>query len=1172
MRRRTSSSLIWCAAALLVFAGAGSVAHAQVLYGSLTGNVIDPADAAIPGAKVQAVNVNTGVTRQDETDARGAFLFNNLQLGTYKVTVEAKGFQTTVVSDVVVNANEVRRVDFNVAISRATQTVEVSANAAVLQTDKSDVHQVITAQQVTELPYSGGEGKNFQSLLYLVPGALFPATKEPNSEAGNPMRGQALQVNGVSSSANSYKMDGAPIIYPWLPVDVAYVPSTEAIETVNISTNSFDAEQGTAGGAATNVTIKSGTNEVHGSAFERNQNNDLVAVNNYFSHPGRAAKNIFNNYGFAFGGPVFIPKVINGKNKLFFFLDYQNIVRRQYASTPNMTLPTTAMRGGDFNGTGITIYDPLTGNPDGTGRQPFANNVIPTNRIDPASKTLAGLLPANLTRPNQYTSNYDAYGGTQYNRYAWDYKVNYDPTEKAAIWGRYSFSPISIPGTFALGAAEGDALGGAQPGVAGGRVQTTAAGFTYTISPTVLLDGNVGYTRQNIGANGDSQQGNYGLTTLGIPGTNGVGPDYAGIPGFQVTGIANIGNTSTGSPFLFRDNQYTTSLNLGKVSGSHNLRFGFEYDKAALNHFQPQGGTFGTARGTFGFNGSMTVLCNAVSAAGVCNSSQTPNANGNPANSWADFLLGYPNRMGKVTQFQDPNALRFSTWGLYARDQWQVTRNLTVTYGLRWEYYPIFSHNWYGAVRYDPATHNILIGGEGSTPWDTGASASKTGFAPRLGIAYRLGSKTVVRSGYGITVDPENMRNQRNSFPSVVNQDYPALTDQFVSIAGFCTQCTLRNGLPTGAGLTPNISQGVISPAPAGTTAATLLSTNYLPTISTGTFPADMNRGYIQSWNLFVQREISSSMTAEAGYVGTHAVHQTFGVNINGSAAGTNTTTARPLAPYLTGDLNSYEPFGNMTYNALQARVTKHIGSSVIGASYTFSRAIDNFNGTGSGTQGDNGDGSLFRAFPSSYALDKQLAGFDRTHTFVLYHVYNFPFGKGHKFLNHGVIAQIVGGFQIGGTLTRYSGLPFTVGSSVATNGGGQSQSATQINPVVQIMSGHDANSPYFDGTAFANPATGTLGTTGRNILRGPGLFNMDENVSRTFSFKDGRIKFQIVGEAFNLTNTASFNTPGSSGTTTFANPTLNAAGQITSYGNFSVITSTLSTQRQLQVSAYLRF
>ena len=217
--------------------------------------------------------------------------------------------------------------------------------------------------------------------------------------------------------------------------------------------------------------------------------------------------------------------------------------------------------------------------------------------------------------------------------------------------------------------------------------------------------------------------------------------------------------------------------------------------------------------------------------------------------------------MGKITQFQNPNALRFSTWGLYARDQWQVTRNLTVSYGLRWEYYPIFSHNWYGAVRYDLATDTVLIGGEGGVPWDTGASANKKNFAPRLGLAYRLNAKTVVRAGYGITVDPDNMRNQRNSYPSVVNQDYnqPA-TYQFVTMPGVA-QPSLRTGLPTPT--PPDISQGKITPS---TTAS---PTTYLASTALGpSFPQYMNRGYIQSWNAFVQREFSPTLTAEIGYTG----------------------------------------------------------------------------------------------------------------------------------------------------------------------------------------------------------------------------------------------------------------------------------------------------------------
>jgi hypothetical protein len=317
-----------------------------------------------------------------------------------------------------------------------------------------------------------------------------------------------------------------------------------------------------------------------------------------------------------------------------------------------------------------------------------------------------------------------------------------------------------------------------------------------------------------------------------------------------------------------------------------------------------------------------------------------------------------------------------------------------------------------------------------------------------------------------------------------------------------------------------------------------------------------------------VQHEFSPTLTAEVGYVGTHAVHQMMGVNINGSLPGTNNTSARQLAPYDISDMNDYEPFGDMTYHALQTRLTKRIGASVIGVSYTFSKAIDDYNG-------DNGDGTLWRAYPVSFALDKELAGFNRTHTLNIFHVYQLPFGQGHHWLSRGPASKIFGGFQIGGTLSRYSGLPFTVGSNTGTNAAGQGQSATQINPDVAILGGHDANSPYFDGTAFTNPAVGTLGTTGRNILIGPGFFNMDANVSRTFAFKEGKIKFQLVGEAFNLTNTPSFATPAGNTVTSnsnFATPTLNSNGTVKSYGGYSVITTTVSNARQLQITGYLRF
>jgi len=1174
----TTKLLRWVIA-LLAAALLCGVANAQVLYGSLTGIVSDPSGASVPGAKVEALNTATGIAKNTVTDDRGVYRFTDMQVGAYKITVKAASFATTTEDNVQVNNNEVRRVNFSLQIAKTTEVVEVKAEQIALQTEKGDVERVVSGQEVTEIPENGREGRNFQGLLYLLPGAGNNGTREANSEAGNPAGAQTLFMNGQSSQGNQTRLDGTTIAYPWLPVNIAYVPPTDAIQEVNVTTNAFDAEQGTAGGASVNVIIKSGTNQLHGGMFEYNQNNAETAVG-YFSHTSTAPppKNVFNQYGVFVGGPVYIPKLIHGKNKLFFFFDWQDTKRNQYGANVNLTLPVAAWRTGNFSGLSCNatatsasssqqcIWDPLTGNVNGTSRIPFPNNTIPSARISSAATTLTGLLPA-LTRPNQYTTNYDAYGFTYSHRNNYDSKADYHVNDKLGIWGRYSALPMDIYDPLELGPiAGGNGIGGGNPGHAGGKVQTTALGFNYTLSNTLVLDGNFGYTRQHIGANGDESNGDYGSQVLNIPGTNGPGLDYQGVPGFQVSGIENMGNTNTGSPFLFRDNQYTTAYNLTKVHGAHNLRFGFQYDHYALNHFQPQGGTFGTARGTFGFDGYLTDLCLSGATNGSCATFNTVNFGGDAYNSWAAFLLGDPSETGKVTQYTDPNSLRFSDYSFYARDQWQFNSRLTVSYGIRWEYYPIYSHDHYGANRFDPTTDLILIGCEGGTPCDTGANASKKDFAPRLGFAYRLTQKTVVRGGYGITIDPDNFRNQRNQFPSIVNQVYtPNFTGQFITDAGVTPAAgslggsTLVTGIP--APTYPSITQGSFTPACNASGCAAQTATNYENSLSTGTFQQNQDRGYIQAWNLFIQHEFNPSTVAEIGYVGEHGLRLMMQANINGSLPGTG-NTGRLLAPYDETDMNSYYPFGGTKYEALQMQIKKRIGSSLITAAYTYSHAMDNING-------DNGDGTLWRAWPYSTAQSWGTSGFNRGQTFTLSEIYQPPFGAGHKYLNKGAPAQIFGGWQISRTIVRYTGLPFTVGSGTTCNCGAQSQSANQVNPVVAIYGGHDAQTPYFDGTAFANPATNTLGDTQRDILTGPGFVNVDARVSRTFNLlREGKLKFQFLAEAFNLFNHANFANPGA----TFAAATPSNASN--PYAGYSVITSQcgLCTQRQLEIGGRITF
>src|SRR5678816_3947112 len=570
---------------LLLIVTLSIVAHGQVLYGSLTGTVKDPKGAAVTGVTVSARNVGTGAVRDTTSDADGNYQLSSLQPGVYSVTFSYSSFKTRIQENVMVDANATRRVDADLEVADVKETVVVTSEVAPLQTDRADVNTQLQATQIADLPIAtAGSGRNYQGLYRIVPG-FSAVTEGVSSDGGNPQRSMTGNVNGNSMQANLTRIDGASNQYIWLPFNTAYVPPTESIESVSIVTNSYDAEQGNANGAAVSVITKSGTNDFHGSAFEFHTDNALKAFNRFNPVGQRKPKYILNQFGGAVGGPIYLPQfgeggptIWSGKNKLFFFTDLERTTQRNAAGTTASVAPASlrpdASGNVNFTGTGITVYDPAS-NANPALRTPFANNTIPANRIDIAAIEILRRLPL----PNQpgFTNNFATAGTGEFNRTNMDIKINYDGG-KLTLFGRYSRSPTLIVDPPIFGEVSGPALNGGQLGTAPGLINVFGIGGTYSFTPAVVLDANIGYTRQRLGAEGFDIVSNFGLSVLQIPGTNGPDRLQGGVPSFQIgAGWTNIGNDNTGNPFLFRDNQYVGAANLSWLKGAHSFRFGGDY-------------------------------------------------------------------------------------------------------------------------------------------------------------------------------------------------------------------------------------------------------------------------------------------------------------------------------------------------------------------------------------------------------------------------------------------------------------------------------------------------------------------------------------------------------------------------------------------------------------------
>jgi Carboxypeptidase regulatory-like domain/TonB dependent receptor-like, beta-barrel len=1109
-------------------------AKGQVLYGSLVGTVTDQTGAVVPGATVTVKNTNTGLTLEATTDPSGFYAIRNMLEGTYDLSVSKSGFRPYTQKGINVSINTVTRINPSLEVGAVTQAITVEASTAVLQTSTSDVKTNINAEVVNDMPLS--RFRNYQTLLNLVPGAT-PARFQ-NAEADTPERALSTNINGQQRGANNQRLDGSANILVTLPHHAAYIAPVESIQEVNVSTDDFDAEQGMTGGAAITVVTKSGTNNFHGSLFGYHNNSAVRAFtwDENRVHVARRPKTIMNFDGGSLGGPI-------KKDKLFFFADWEGTFER-VNKTRLASVPALDLRGGDlsrFLGPQILdasgnpimvpttegamvplqegmIFDPFTGNPDGTGRSVISSsgvvNVIPASRLNGPMMTLLNLVPApNLPAAGDF--NNDFVSGTQkLNRNNFDGKVNWNRNDQHQLWFKYStmIARFDSAGP-TLGAAGGQDIGDGGLGGCHTRTQIAGVGQTYTVTPTFLVDATLGWTRfgQQCDPPDELSGTNFGSDVLGIPGTNGPTPLEAGMPAFY-SNWSSMGNPEGWNPCRRNDQTYTFNSNASWVKGNHEIRFGFDFIHNLMNHFQPELGE--GPRGAFYFDPGVTALNPSALDAAVGFLNGSPDFE-NDQNSLAAFLLGVPDVSGKSTQYIKMDSLE-NQYALYVRDRWRVTTKLTLNLGVRWELYPNRRRSaGLGIESYDPTTNTALVGGRGGVPRDNGVTYSKKLFAPRIGFAYQVTPNTVIRSGYGITYHshPFGAQALRGWFPLTV-------VGSFSGINGYAPVTTdptyVADGIPIaplgpGVGI-PNIlnfdinQQGGVP----------------LPNAAEDGYPMAnslLHRGYIQSWNFIIERKLPGETVVSVGYVGTRSVRDFAFVNINaGQTPGLGLDGQLLFQRFgRTASTREYDGRLGSSYHSLQVSLNRRItGGLLLKGAYTYSHAID---------MADYSDWTE-TIWPSGVAWgrNRASASYDIPHNFELGYVYELPFGGGKQFAKGGAAGAILGGWQINGIFSAFMGGRSTMSASGSSlNMPDNQQTPDQIAPLVyKGCYGPDPGCTMFDTSAFARVTDVRFGTVGRNTLRRPGVVNTDMSIYRTFKLFE-KFDLQFRAEAFNLANTPHF-------------------------------------------------
>jgi hypothetical protein len=1132
----------------LILLGCLARLQAQAVFGNITGTVVDPQGAAVPNATVSITDQERGSSFQTPTNSGGLFTQTHLLPGHYRVEVKVSGF-ADYTADVVVQVDSDTRVDAQLKFGTVSTAVNVEAEIPLLKTDRSDVSTTLSANELGKLPILD---RNITSLIASLPGGGKYSGGSGMSRAENPQSDIQTPVNGQLAFSNGFLLDGTENHSNILGLTVVN-PNPDALEEFKVNSSNYDAEFGNASGAMMQATTKSGTNHFHGSLFEYLRN-DVMNASDPFTGLNPPIR--WNQFGGSLGAPIV-------KNKLFGFFAYQGTRRREGGSQIT-TVPTAAERAGDLSSflgdyicadgstssTGCAVpvmvpttdgrtvpaqagmvFDPLTGNPDGTGRQAFSTNGQ-LNVLTPApamQKLLSNLPAPNFGPAGQIFNNYATAVSEQFDVDQYDGRVDYNITDSQHLFGRYSLADFTLhaPGAY------GELAGGPSPfsfaGTSLARNQSLAAGYTANVTATLIADFRFGYYRYRPHVLPNAADSTPALDA-GLIGLNRGTPDTVGMPAFTVNGNGgfefgySLGVNSCNCPLSETENHFQWVTNWTKQSGSHTIKWG-----ADIRRVQQKRIDSSTHRsGESSFNDSTTGDAGVDS---IANGSATTGA------GLASYLLGLP--AGFNQQFTGPGfypALRQTRLFFYGQDSWRINRRFTFTYGLRYENYlpQVVAKPGSGAT-FDPNTGEVVVGGIGSVPRDMGVDAYNWGFAPRVGLAYQATEKTVIRAGYGRSFNAAGVGAVFAQNPEL---DPPV---QFVQ--------SLNPANPYSTSVPTYTTSGPPNPPspPIGTTG------RYpLPDGISIYFYFDQPDAYriplVDFWNFSIQQQLRPTLALDVAYVGNVGRHLFANRNTNQAVPGPGDfNPRRPFAKFgLTQAIYDVCNCDNSSYNALQVKLEKRVSQGLdFLATYTWSKTLT------------NGEGGYNFADNYNLKYDHGPASFDRTHVGTILGNWELPFGRGRKLMSHAnkAVDAALGGWRLSGVVSLYSGVAFTptLSSAPSTNTDFNTFRPDIIgNPSVSNQSAN----LWFDPAAYTQPlAPFRNGDVGKGTLRGADLYEADLSLSKQFVITEGKT-LELRWENFNAFNHVNLGKPENQ-------VDVSGAGQITSVA---------VPMRQMQLGLHFRF